>query len=103
MKPVVLFNYACHGVVMGPDNIDVSADWIGAARKTLEENPTIGTAMFLQGCCGNINPGYRGSFEEVKHAGEAVAAGSTKQSHTDKKSTDQGCMEDYRITIQSAA
>lgn len=73
MKPVVLFNYACHGVVMGPDNIDVSADWIGAARKTLEENPMIGTAMFLQGCCGNINPGYRGSFEEAKRAGEAVA------------------------------
>lgn len=72
-KPVVLFNYACHGVVMGADNVDISADWIGAARNTLEETPAVGTAMFLQGCCGNINPTYRGTFQEVKRAGEAVA------------------------------
>ncbi len=31
-KPVMLFNYACHGVVMGGDNLEISADWIGAAR-----------------------------------------------------------------------
>ena len=72
-KPVMLFNYACHGVVMGGENLEISADWIGAARDALESSGSIGTAIFLQGCCGNINPRYRGTFEEVKHAGESVA------------------------------
>jgi|GEM_PF-22831 len=72
-KPVMLFNYACHGVVMGGDNLEISADWIGAARDALESSGKIGTAIFLQGCCGNINPRWRGSFDEVRHAGESVA------------------------------
>lgn len=72
-EPVMLFNYACHGVVMGGDNLAISADWIGAARDALESSGKVGTAMFLQGCCGNINPRYRGSFEEVRRAGESVA------------------------------
>lgn len=72
-KPVMLFNYACHGVVMGGDNLEISSDWIGAARNALESSGKIGTSIFLQGCCGNINPRWRGSFDEVKHAGESVA------------------------------
>lgn len=71
--PVLLFNYACHGVVMGGDNLEISADWIGAARNVLESSGKVGTAVFLQGCCGNINPRYRGTFDEVKRAGESVA------------------------------
>lgn len=72
-KPVMLFNYACHGVVMGGENLEISADWIGAARDALESSGSVGTAIFLQGCCGNINPRWRGTFEEVKRAGESVA------------------------------
>jgi len=71
--PVLLFNYACHGVVMGADNLEISADWIGAARSVLESSGMVGTAVFLQGCCGNINPRWRGTFDEVKRAGESVA------------------------------
>lgn len=72
-QPVMLFNYACHGVVLGGDNLNISADWIGAARETLEASGKVGTALFLQGCCGNINPPTHGSFDEVKRAGESVA------------------------------
>lgn len=72
-RPAVLFNYACHGVVMGAENLEISADWIGAARSALESSGLVGTAIFLQGCCGNINPRYRGTFDEVKRAGESVA------------------------------
>lgn len=72
-NPVVLFNYACHGVVMGGDNLEISADWIGAARNALESSGKIGMSIFLQGCCGNINPRWRGTFDEVKRAGESVA------------------------------
>jgi len=72
-EPVVAFNYACHGVVMGNDNVETSADWIGAARAAIEASPSVGSAFFLQGCCGNINPRLRGTFEEVKNAGDLVA------------------------------
>jgi neutral ceramidase len=72
-KPVMLFNYACHGVVMGSENLEISADWIGAARDALVSSGKIIDALFLQGCCGNINPRWRGTFEEAKHAGESVA------------------------------
>lgn len=72
-QTVLVLNYACHGVVMGGDNMDISADWIGAARDVLEESPWVDTAMFLQGCCGDINPRCRGTFEEVRCAGESIA------------------------------
>lgn len=72
-QPIVLFNYACHGVIMGPDNLELSADWIGVARKIIESSGAADTAMFLQGCCGNTNPRYRGTFELREQAGEAVA------------------------------
>ena len=68
-----IFNYACHGVVLGGNNTEISADWIGAAREALESSGSVGTALFLQGCCGNINPPTHGAFDEVKRAGESVA------------------------------
>ena len=70
---IALFNYACHGTVMNFDNVEVSSDWIGAARDILEESPSIKTAVFLQGCCGNINPRFGRTFEDVNRAGERVA------------------------------
>lgn len=72
-EPVLLYNYACHGVVMGGENVEISADWIGAARDTLESSGSVGVSMFLQGCCGNINPRWRGTFDEVLRAGKSVA------------------------------
>lgn len=72
-KPVMLFNYACHGVVLGGDNQEISADWIGAAREALEASGSVGTAVFLQGCCGNINPPGHGGFDQVRKTGEMVA------------------------------
>ncbi len=72
-KPfATIFNYACHAVVMGGDNRLVSADWPGVTQRLIEERVG-GQAMFLQGCCGNTNPRYRGTFEEVERAGGEVA------------------------------
>jgi hypothetical protein len=50
-------NFACHAVVMGPDNLQISADWPGAACTKLEA--ALGSnsiCLFLQGGAGNINP-----------------------------------------------
>jgi neutral ceramidase len=69
-------NYACHGTVLGPDNLLVSADWIGAMRAKIED--ALGTqVLFLQGATGDLNPDHEwGSgdpWEAVRSLGEQVA------------------------------
>jgi hypothetical protein len=55
-KPLaVLFQYACHPVVLGPDHLQYSADYVGGACAAVEKE--LGApCLFLQGGCGNINP-----------------------------------------------
>ncbi|MCL6518661.1 MAG: neutral/alkaline non-lysosomal ceramidase N-terminal domain-containing protein [Armatimonadetes bacterium] len=67
----ILFNYACHAVVIG-DVLEISADWPGVAQRTVEQDVG-GQAMFLQGCCGNINPRERFSWQIVEKLGREVA------------------------------
>lgn len=69
-----LVNYACHGTVLGPDNLLVSADWIGAMRQVVETNLG-GLAMFLQGAAANINPDM---YWKDEHAFEKVAEQGTR-------------------------
>ena len=53
----VLVHYACHAVVLGPGNTLISADYVGAMRKIVEEKLGHNTlCLFVQGCCGDINP-----------------------------------------------
>ena len=55
----ILVHYACHPVVLGPDNLDYSADYPGEMRRFVERE--IGgsvMAFFLQGAPGDINPYY---------------------------------------------
>jgi len=68
----ILVNHACHAVVLGNDNLLASADFPGALCRSLEERVG-GTAFFLQGCCGNINPRERGGFEVVSRVGQRLA------------------------------
>ncbi len=53
----ILVNYACHPVVLGPENLNYSADYPSEMRNTIEQG--LGgdvTAFFLQGAPGDINP-----------------------------------------------
>jgi neutral ceramidase len=53
----ILVNYACHPVVLGPQNLNYSADYPSEMRNTIEQG--LGgdvTAFFLQGAPGDINP-----------------------------------------------
>jgi neutral ceramidase len=55
----ILVNYACHPVVLGPDNFAYSADYPGEMRHIVEN--AMGRdamAFFLQGAPGDINPFY---------------------------------------------
>lgn len=75
-RVATLVNYACHGTVLGPDNLLVSADWIGVMRQKVEAELG-GLALFLQGATANINPDmYWGDpqvFEKVAEQGLSVA------------------------------
>lgn len=61
-----IFSYACHPVTLGPDNLQVTADWPGYARRAIEAHDG-GVALFLQGCAGQLNTGHsaHASFEGV--------------------------------------
>lgn len=74
----ILFRFSCHPVVNGAQSPTLSADFPGPARKIIEKNVG-GTALFLQGCGGNINPkvgiGYeKDCSEEVYRMGTALGA-----------------------------
>jgi len=55
-------NYACHPVILGPDNLEYSADWPGVMTRTVEqglaESGAKPVCFFLQGGDGDINPYY---------------------------------------------
>ena len=73
-RKAVLFNHAAHPVVLGGNSLLVSADFVGYAADGVER--LLGgsvTALFAQGCCGNINARDRGTFEAAGHLGRLLA------------------------------
>ncbi len=52
---MTLVNFACHGTVLGPLNLLVSADWPGAMRGVVEAD-TGAPCLFIQGATGDLNP-----------------------------------------------
>lgn len=73
---VVLWQHAAHGTCLVSDNYLFTADWMGVAMRRIEGQRRGETALFLNGCAGNINPHPRGSYELAgvhgTRAGEAV-------------------------------
>ena len=69
----VLFGYACHNTTLGGDYYQINGDYAGFAQIELEKaHPGI-TAMFFQGCGGDINPNPRGTLENAKQNGILLA------------------------------
>lgn len=72
-----LVNFTCHPVVLGPKNLEFSADYPGVMRTVVEERLG-GMCLFANGACGDINPFLdksdpaEGAFEEVARMGRAV-------------------------------
>jgi hypothetical protein len=62
---VTLVNFQCHGTVLGPANMLVSADWMGALRKRVEEE-TGAPFMYLQGATGDLNPDHTWGEDDYK-------------------------------------
>ncbi len=58
----VLYQYGCHGTVLGHENLEISADWAGVASARIEA-ATGGTALFLLGAHADIDPRTRGIMD----------------------------------------
>lgn len=56
----VVMNYTCHAVVLGPDNLLITADYPGYAQRGIEtslrKKETV--ALFANGAAGDINTGH---------------------------------------------
>jgi len=83
-----LINCTCHPVVLGADNLLISADYPGFAVRNFERFMKVRgkkvKALFFNGACGDINPvtsrGYTcfGTFKDADRIGAIVAAEALK-------------------------
>jgi len=64
-----VLNYACHGVVMGPDNLALSGDWIALARAALTDKMPQVFPLVAVAPSGNINPLPRSIRKQLKEKG----------------------------------
>jgi neutral ceramidase len=53
-----LISYACHPVVLGPNNLLITRDYPGELITVLEKVLPGAEFLFLTGCCGQINTGH---------------------------------------------
>ena len=73
-----LVNFACHPVVLGPENLLISADYPGVLARLVDAEIG-GQTMFLQGAAGSTNPFWdktppdEGAFEQTEKMGSALA------------------------------
>ncbi|MEX2237019.1 MAG: neutral/alkaline non-lysosomal ceramidase N-terminal domain-containing protein [Dehalococcoidia bacterium] len=78
MPIATLVNYACHATVLEHDNMEYSADFPGAACAFVERNVG-GVGIYLQGCCGDVNPVWMAhDFNDVDRVGGIVGAAATR-------------------------
>jgi len=80
----ILINYTCHPVVLGPDNLLITADYPGYALRVIErvfEGKVI--PMFTNGAAGDINVG---------HSAELSAIGETIPGRTFERAENLGMM-----------
>lgn len=74
----VLVHFACHPVVLGPDNVQYTADYAGEMARLVKEQ-TGAECLFLQGGCGDINPYldktplHEGGLEAMRGVGRTCA------------------------------
>ncbi len=80
----IIVNYACHAVVLGPDNRMISADYPGYVARRVEREFAGALCLFTQGGAGDINPYLdkqpvdQNGFGEAEKTGNALAEEALK-------------------------
>ncbi len=72
----LLVHFAAHPTILGPGNLQISAEWPGATCDAIERAHPGATALVLQGVEGDVSPagGEGQEFERVASYGALVAA-----------------------------
>ncbi len=84
---VVLVNYSCHPTVLGPDNLQISADYVGVMREYVEKKIPGSTCLFIFGASGDINPYFdkqpitENPFEAVEWTGNRLGRTVVQTTH----------------------
>lgn len=91
-----LFHVACHAVSIYPSNPAISADWPGAAARTISA-ALGGESLFLQGCAGDINPWRRGEPAVATMAGGFASKAQTAFRYSVKLAT--SALQVGRMTV----
>jgi neutral ceramidase len=52
----LVVNYGCHPVTLGPENLQISADYVGYLKDVVEAQQAAGTTLFALGGAADINP-----------------------------------------------
>lgn len=107
---VSVVNFTAHPVILGPDNLCISSDYPGAVERFYRWI-TGRDAVFLNGCCGNVNPYTAstdlsrpydrrgGSYGEVERYGRVVALEGAKAVELGEKiDVDRCSVFDYSIS-----
>lgn len=74
-KPLaVLVNFQCHGTVLAWENKQISPDWPGMLRKTVEDALPGARCLFFQGAAGNQGPieGFTGDLGVAHRLGRIL-------------------------------
>ena len=73
-----IVSYACHATVLEGDNLEISPDFAGYTAATVA-SMVGGKAMYLQGCCGNINPVWsRHDHAEAERIGSILGLAAAR-------------------------
>ncbi len=87
----VVMNHGCHPTVLGYQNLYFSADYPGAARRTLRRIFPETTFLFTNGASGDISTRFtrrEQSFREVERMGRLLAGEALKVMQTVKTQPD---------------
>jgi hypothetical protein len=92
----VIVNYACHAVVLGPDNRTITADYPGYLARRIERELDGALCLFTQGGAGDINPYLdkqpvaQNGFGEAEKMGNVLAEEALKVVQRLKPATNDG-------------
>jgi len=84
----LVFQHAVHGTCLGGGNYLITADSMGVAARLIEECLPGSSALFVNGCAGNINPHPHGTFELCQRHGTRLGAAAVHAAMSVENQTD---------------
>jgi len=93
----VLWNFAIHGTAWGDDNLQYSADIMGAACDYIEQDLSC-VALFANAAEGDISPVYNGSEQQISE-GAAIMAREVVDVHQQTETTDTVLVKSSSIRV----